>query len=50
MTNAIPSAVYQFRRDLDGNHFTLFMSRGAYDLYEVTAEQIYQDTPFPVKE
>ncbi|PZO36233.1 MAG: hypothetical protein DCF19_22050 [Pseudanabaena frigida] len=43
ITDAVPSAVYQFRRDFDGNYSTTFISRGANDIYEFTPEQIYQD-------
>lgn len=43
ITDVIPSAVYQFHRDLNGNYSTPFMSRGVYDIYEITVEEAYQD-------
>ncbi|NMF56559.1 PAS domain-containing protein [Pseudanabaena yagii] len=43
ITDAVPSTVYQFRRDLDGSYSFPFMSQGAYDLFELTAEECCQD-------
>lgn len=43
MTDAIPGAVYQFCRDREGNYSVLFMSQGAYDIYEFTVEEICAD-------
>ncbi len=43
ITDTISSVVYQFRRDRDGNYSTPFISQGAFNIYEFTPEQIYQD-------
>ncbi len=43
ITDAVPSTVYQFRRDLDGSYSFPFMSQGAYELFELTTEEICQD-------
>ncbi len=43
MTNAILGAVYQWRRDIDGNYQVLFTSRGAIDIYEFSIEELLAD-------
>ncbi|OIP76761.1 MAG: hypothetical protein AUK48_05350 [Oscillatoriales cyanobacterium CG2_30_44_21] len=43
ITDAVLGAVYQFKRDPEGNYSALFMSRGAYDIYEVDREEICRD-------
>ncbi|PZU99342.1 MAG: hypothetical protein DCE90_02170 [Pseudanabaena sp.] len=43
ITNAIPGAVYQFKRDRKGNYSVPFMNQGAYDIYEISREDIYRD-------
>ncbi|BBC24708.1 multi-sensor hybrid histidine kinase [Pseudanabaena sp. ABRG5-3] len=43
ITDVIPSAVYQFHRDINGNYSAPFMSRGVYNIYEITVEEAYQD-------
>lgn len=43
ITDTIPSAVYQFQRDINGAYAILFISQGAFNIYEFTAEQICQD-------
>jgi len=43
ITNAAPGVVFQFRRDLNGNYSTPFLSRGTYSLCELTVGQISQN-------
>ncbi|WP_055074631.1 response regulator [Pseudanabaena sp. 'Roaring Creek'] len=43
ITDAISSTVYQFYRDGHGQYSIQFVSRGIYDLCELTAEEIYED-------
>ncbi len=43
ITDAIPSAVYQFLRYPNGLYSAHFISKGAYKIYELTTEQICND-------
>jgi PAS domain S-box-containing protein len=42
-TDAIPGAVFRYHLRPDGEQFFSFMSRGIYDLVELTAEQVMTD-------
>ncbi|MFN5855877.1 MAG: PAS domain-containing protein [Pseudanabaenaceae cyanobacterium] len=43
ITDAIPSAVYQFLLYPNGIYSAHFISKGAYNIYELTAEQVCDD-------
>jgi len=43
ITDMIPGMVYRYHRRLDGSHQLPFVSRGVEQIYEVSAEEVYED-------